>query len=265
MFLSEQPLEIPVQIVDMLRKAGTKFAVFPSTVLYNEGWLLRLVLSAQADGIRCLPFPFMSGSRWFSEAQLGSAFRANSRADRLGETRTHVDGVVGHFKITATTKTGLDLMDNAKQFVVLEAKMFSPLSKGTRNADSYDQATRIVACMAETLQDHGKVSDLESVGFFVLAPSSQIEQGIFDEQMNRNNIAKKVEDRIETHIANGKKYGELRVWFQDVFNPLLGRLDLQTVPWESVIDKIAEHNIEQGNSTRLFYDRCLEYNYSVRN
>lgn len=32
------------RIVEMLRMAGTDNRLFPATILYNEGWLLRLVL-----------------------------------------------------------------------------------------------------------------------------------------------------------------------------------------------------------------------------
>jgi hypothetical protein len=59
------------------------------------------------------------------------------------------------------------------QFVVIEAKMFSNLSRGTKNALEYDQAARNVACMAHTIAKSGiQVDDLKSVGFFVIAPAA---------------------------------------------------------------------------------------------
>jgi len=36
-----------------------------------------------------------------------------------------VDGIVGHFQLLSETKTGVKLAKDSKQFVVIEAKMFS--------------------------------------------------------------------------------------------------------------------------------------------
>ena len=103
----------------------------PPTLFYNEGWLLRLCLQAGAMGTACLPFRFADGARWFSEALLYSAFLARHRGDRLAESWTHADGVVGHFHFDQT-KAGVVLDSAAEQFVVCEAKVFSGLSKGRR-------------------------------------------------------------------------------------------------------------------------------------
>ncbi|MFH0849227.1 MAG: hypothetical protein V1857_06975 [archaeon] len=107
--MSSESFRIPSAIIDMLSVADTDTAVFPPTLLYNEGWMLRIVLSAAAKGISCLPFSFLPGSRWFSEALLYSPFLSRRQGDRLTETHTHVDGVVGHFKFVETTKTGFEL------------------------------------------------------------------------------------------------------------------------------------------------------------
>ena len=53
------PDKIPDTILDMLRAADTDAAVFPPTILYNDGWTLRIVLSAGTDGVSCLPFLFL--------------------------------------------------------------------------------------------------------------------------------------------------------------------------------------------------------------
>ena len=41
---------------------------------------------------------------------------------------------------------------DARQFVLLEAKLFNRLSSGVKNAPFFDQAARSVACMAEVLR-----------------------------------------------------------------------------------------------------------------
>ncbi len=63
-------------------------------------------------------------------------------------------------------------------FVVLEAKMFGNLSAGVKNASYFNQAARNVACIAELLKRPGRpVTEFKALGFYVLAPASQIRQG----------------------------------------------------------------------------------------
>jgi hypothetical protein len=229
----EDDLKIPNAVLDMLNAADTDAAVFPPTFLYNEGWMLRLVLSAASDGVSCLPIAFRPGSRWFSEALLYSPFLPRSRTDPLAEKWTHVDGVVGHFRFAPTTKTGLELRADSKQFVAIEAKMYSALSRCTKNAPFYDQAARTVACMATTIERAGKsVDEFESLGFYVFAPTDQIGQGVFSEQMSRSRIVEQVQRRIATYHEDHENLSRLQIWFQDVFDPVIRRIDLQCWPWD---------------------------------
>jgi hypothetical protein len=78
-------------IAKLLGSSGSAESHLPPTILYNEGWLLRLVLSAASAGIPCLPFRFADGARWFSEALLYSAFLPRHRGDHLAEAWTHPD------------------------------------------------------------------------------------------------------------------------------------------------------------------------------
>lgn len=151
-------------------------ACFPPTLIHNEGWMLRLVLNAlQKHRDIDLPFRFMDGARWYSEARLASPFAPRVRQDKQGEGFTNADAVVGHFNMRSATKAGLELSDDAKQFVVLEAKMYSILSAGTKNATSYNQAARNVACMANVLRKKRITPDsLGSVGFYVLVPEKKL-------------------------------------------------------------------------------------------
>lgn len=86
----------------------------PATLLYNQGWLLRLVLAAEARGVRCLPHPFEPGARWFSEARLYTPFAPRRRGDLLGESVTNADGVIGHFDIGRSSRAGLHLTVRAR-------------------------------------------------------------------------------------------------------------------------------------------------------
>src|SRR5205814_10158969 len=110
------------------------------------------------------------GARWFSEAWLPSAFLPRYRGDRLAESRTHADGVVGHFTIGDPGTSGLSLSPDAHQLVVVEGKLYNRLSAGVRNAPYYDQAARTVACMAEILRRAGRPAEsMDDLAFLVIA------------------------------------------------------------------------------------------------
>lgn len=93
----------------ILRALNGEESCIPGTLLYNEGWLLRLVLAAGSKGMACLPFRFEPGARWFSEALLYSRFLPCFRGDPLAESLTDADGVIGHFQFGPATKVGLEL------------------------------------------------------------------------------------------------------------------------------------------------------------
>lgn len=70
---------------------------FRTTEIYNENWLLKIVLqqlSLLEDGD--YPLGFLPESDWFSEGLLPTAFQARYQGDRLAESRTHADGLIGH-------------------------------------------------------------------------------------------------------------------------------------------------------------------------
>ena len=122
-------------IQEMLRTAATDQPLFPPTLLYNEGWLLRLVLDWFArHSVQDQLLSFAADANWFSEALLPSPFLARNRGDQLAESWTHADGVVGHFLIGEKGRADLSLETEASQLLVLEAKMFSTLSSGVTHA-----------------------------------------------------------------------------------------------------------------------------------
>jgi len=238
--------------------AHTDAAVFPPTILYNEGWMLRVLLSLHSEGVKCLPFSFLPEARWFSEAMISSPFLHRRRGDPLAEGLTHLDGAIGHFDIRSGTKAGIALRVDSTQFVVIEAKMFANLSRGTTNAPYYDQAARSVACIAwEISQSKRQVDDFESLGFYVIAPRKQIVDDVFSSQVNKSSIKEKVEHRISVYAVDDKKYAELQTWQKDSFIPVLERIDLRCIPWETIIDKIDDPDI------RNFYRRCILFNTSA--
>ncbi len=253
------------QIEQMLKTCGTQDGIFPPTELYNEGWMLRIILDwFSRQPSKSHPLSFSPTAQWFSEALLPSPFLAKYQGDPLSESWTHADGVIGNFTIGETAKGDLSISQSAKHFVVLEAKMFSKLSPGVTHAKKYDQAARNVACIAEVLKKAKRPANVFSqLGFYVLAPCEQIEkEPSFKWRTSKDNIRCKVEDRIEAY-ANREDKEEKENWFNEWFLPVLEHIDIRCLTWEQIIGDIRYEELEFGNQVSTFYESCLGYNRSV--
>ncbi|TKJ29442.1 MAG: hypothetical protein CEE40_08520 [Chloroflexi bacterium B3_Chlor] len=248
------------RIQAMLTACDTELPPFPRTDLYNEGWLLRLVLDwCSRHNVPDHPLRFSTGARWYCEALLPSAFLARHKGDSLAEGWTHADGVMGHFEIGNVGKGDLSVLPDARQLVVLEAKMFSPLSPDVTHASYYDQAARTVACIAEVVQLADRhPSHLSALGFYVLAPARQIKDGVFAEQVDKASIEAKVQLRVKEWVA---EHGDDKdQWHTDWFQPTLEQIDIGVASWEALISTIGEHDAQSADSIGGFYDKCVVYN-----
>ena len=127
---------------------------------------------------------------WFSEALLPSPFLARFRGDKLAESWTHADGVVGKFKIGENLFGDLSLEKECDFFFVIEAKMFSKLSRGITHAQNYNQAARNVGCIAELLIQRGlDFRNFKKLGFFVILPKEQLHtEPTFREYLDKQNV-----------------------------------------------------------------------------
>ncbi len=239
--------------------------LFPPTELYSEGWMLRLVLDAAMRGAPCLPFVLAPGARWFSEARLASPFLPRMRGDRLAEGFTHADAVVGHLDVAGVTTAGVVPAAGATQFVVLEAKMGSKLSAGTRYAPDYDQLARNVAALAWTVTAEANAPPaLTSLGVVVLAPARQLAaEPSFAHHADKANIRRKVADRIGLYVEDREAHDRLRRWFDGSFVPLLDSMVVACEPWEAALERVGA-TTEDGRVLSAFYQRCLHHNQPIR-
>jgi hypothetical protein len=248
------------KINGMLRLANTQTRIFPATVFYNEGWLLRLVLdwfSQHAGNEHVLKFA--PGARWFSEALLPSQFLARQRADRLAEGWTHADGVIGNVVIGDSALANTKLADGAVQFIVTEAKLFSPLSGRVTNAPDFDQAARNVACIAEVLfRAKQRPEGLSSLGFYVIAPSEQIAGNVFGSKLLKESIRNKVLLRVSQYPSPDRETKD--EWFREWFLPTLIHIKVECLGWEDVINFIGANDASFGSELSDFYLECLRFN-----
>lgn len=223
---------------------NNKGEYFPSTELYNETWMLRLLID-QLKEVNCdknkLFVP--KDGKWFSEAQLPTQFRYP-----YPENRTHADAVIGHFEIEKTA--GLKLKKDATHFVVIEAKMNSPLDSGVTNAPLYNQAARTVACMVESLIRAGIANPPQTLAFYVLAPEVKLHSdGPISKLLKLDHLIDKVKDRVKEY--NGSK----DVWFE-TFKSFVNKITIDHISWESQIAVLKGKAPEKGKIIDDFYTLC---------
>ncbi len=242
------------RVSQLLGQCGSDSAVLAPTGLYNEGWMLRLLLDC-FDRNRTVSheLAFLPGARWYSEALLAPAFLPEVRGDTRGESYTHADGLVGHFSIRPGERAEATVLPNARQLVIIEAKLGSALSSGVKNAPGFDQAARNVACMANMLaKERVNPASLERLAFYVVAPSSQISLGVFGDLVTKPSIHNKVAARV------GQYGGTRDKWFREAFEPLLENVDIGMLSWEGILERVTSH--ETDNALREFYSLCLRFN-----
>jgi hypothetical protein len=249
------PLTAALERVGQLfLSSGTRAGILPPTALYNEGWMLRLVLDwfARQEPMGH-PFDVMPRHGWRSEVLLPSAFLARRRGDELAESFTHADAIIG---VTRAGSGRGDVLPahETKQFVVVEAKLMSGLSAGTKRAATYNQAARNVACLATALaQGELKPHDI-TAGFVVVAPASQIDAGIFNDWCKKERIIEVVRARVAAYK------GDRDEWLQCTFLPAVSAIDVQLLSWESVLEHVRLRDAENAAALTEFYERCLLFN-----
>ncbi len=243
------------KFIELLNSFDIEHPNFPPTMIYNEGWMLRLVLEWFSKNLNVdHKINFHEDAKWFSEAQLPTPFGSRYRGDQLAESRTNADGVIGHFVVGSEGKTDFVLLQNATQFIVLEAKMFSRLSPGIKNAPNYDQVARTVACMAEALRRAGKSpGDAISLGFNLLAPESQLISKDFPE-MDQDSIHRRVKERVDSYE------GEKDDFYQEWFCPMMNLIEINKMSWEEVLEFIISKDPNNGVAFKEFFERCITFN-----
>lgn len=280
--------QILVPIIEILSNADEKKTNIQPTLLYNEGWMLRLVLDwlAKNPGIKCEELSVPKDCSWFSEALLPSPF-LRGKTEREGYT--HADGVVGKFCIgclqtsesvsddncatgkfcpepgtTGRNKGKLSLKPDCDFFYVVEAKMGSSLSSGTTNAGEYNQAARNIACIAELWiqqqlkkQPNLKIKDLKAeevhkLGFYVLLPKGHRKRQDIELTLTKTEIIKKITKRIEN--IPEEEVNKSIYWLRENIDNFVAKIDIRAIAWETILETI------NNSSLNEFYEKCKIYN-----
>jgi hypothetical protein len=229
---------------------------YPPTDVFSEGWMLRLILDwFSSHSLPGHSLAFQPQSTWFSEALLPSPFTYRYRGDPRAEGRTHADGVVGHVLVGDLGKADTTLRENALQFVVAEAKMFSPLSSGIKNAPTYNQAARNVACIANVLsRAHQQPATFRSLAFLVLAPQIHIRESGIPSLLAKESIETAVRDRASAFAP------VLDSWLEEWFLPTVHSIAIAAISWEQVLADIERVDGQAATALSDFYELCLVHN-----
>jgi len=240
------------------------------TLIYNEGWMLRLVLNWLSENRENVGMntnlKFLANSKWYSEAAIPTFFNHTNVGEGY-ETYTHADGVFGNIK-EYNGKDYLELEDPCNQFVVIEAKIFSKYSKGNTNGVGYNQVARTIACMYQMAKTKG--IDYKNFAFYTFLPDYK-DQKIkdYDKFMNENfkkfnkpngnddSIVSVVKKRIEKFSSSIRQNFDIQSFENFVNNIKIGLFF-----WEGIMEiiKREDKNGKTYTEMQLFYDKCKEYN-----
>lgn len=233
-------------------ESGTPVA---KSEVYNETWLLRMVLACIHD----YKGDFVTGDakikkvlekiqkavckHWISEGGLEPAFEQ--------EGTTWTDAILGNVKICNNNKRGVEveIRDPSTGVIIIEAKMGSELSSGITNSSNYNQAARNIACLAKLLNKEKVSKKIISESAFVLfAPKSKLEEWKSKNapQQLIDGAWKIIECQTRTRKGNCDS---------DTFKSIVGDIINNSIAlsWDDVIDAI------EPSDTNLFSGFPISY------
>lgn len=242
--------------------------LIPPTIIYNENWLLRLVMwwflkednfiiNSDLDRKIVKAFKYSQLARFYSDVTIETQFKRRTKGvkDMLAEPSINVSGVLGNYTIIHKRKSDrVKLNLESKQFNVFVVNMYNELSKGVKNQSTYNQVARAVGCIVQTLYK-ANITLIENTGLYIIAPKVQIKLNSYKVYSDRNNIEEEIKNRIDQYGEDENK----NKWYT-YFNKIFQRVDVACIAWEEIILFVKKNDNEFGNKLQIFYEKCEEYN-----
>jgi hypothetical protein len=230
--------------------------LFPGTLIFNEGWLLRLVLKEWLAGSGASRFgflPFPEGVNAYSEGQLYTPFKARRGAhNKLAESHTRIDGIVGDFSISGT-KSGVVLKPDLRYVAAFEAKLYAPIGRGVTNAPWYDQVSRTAACLINSIL-LAEPRGTYAAHLAVLYPEDN--HDIDPNLYTKDYVQRQITRRVQGFLKTGEP-GDAVERFAGGWKDVLQRLHVWFFTWEDVLGDIGSGEL------RGFYDRCKGFAHPI--
>ncbi len=212
------------------------------TEIFNEGWMLRFLIQLSIiQEIKFEGVDFGSLKNWTSEGLIDSPFVEKAR---YKEGYTHADAALGDFDVKYTENGKIKVDPDADFFGIIEAKMGSNLSNGTKHFPKYNQATRNIVCIA-----HNTIHSKCQSSFWVVAPKDAIKK-------KKCNIASSLElNNIKNEIV--ERFGEESIDDQ-IYIDIINEMSVKAITYESWIEQLSG---EEKHEIGKFYEDCLIYNH----
>lgn len=246
----------------------------PLSEIYNETWMLRLVLSllskvvvdsntftdSQSDNhLRDVCMAVKSG--WISEGGLKPIFKQ--------ESTTWTDAIVGAVQKSSRNRNS-EKNETAiyKGVIVIEAKMGSNLSAGGSRLKGYNQVARNIACLARFIIER-QINPKQSK-FLVFAPRKKINHWDELDKENYNNATRIYSpDAMMEHIKSVLCDKETKKWKYSLNNEILKKYE-NTIEkyWADIIEcaiKICHNSsncVISWESILEFFDKYAHKNFS---
>lgn len=182
------------------------------------------------------------------EGLLSSPFLARNRQDSLAEGYTHADMALGDFRVDSANRGDITIEGVSGVFGVIEAKMGSQLSAGTKNAVEYDQASRNLACIA-----FNTLSTEHRIFFGVVAPRKKIEENGMDVQVSVSRMVEKIARRFDMYDVDSEVHA-----LKERVLDRAQRCACFVISYESWIDALANHNAHADLED--FKNQCYRFN-----
>ena len=237
------------EVARILNRCNTPETNISPTILYNEGWMTRLLVEVSMEaGIQLADIDFSKIKHWYSEGLLSSPFLARSRKDKLAEGYTHADMALGDFRVDFVNRGDISIEGSDGIFGVIEAKMGSPLSAGTKNAPAYNQASRNLACIAYNTKDTD-----HTIFFGVAAPEKTIKKHGIKSQVERDAMLDQIAKRFDMYDRNSEVYAN-----KDKVIKRAKKCKCFVLSYESWLEALVEH--EAYPRLIEFKDQCYRFN-----
>jgi hypothetical protein len=234
-------------ILEIIKSIETQKSFVNPTVIYNEGWMTRLlVYSSIQEKINLESIDFSTISNWTSEALISSPF-INAQNSREGYT--HADIAIGDFTVDYLSRGEIKIKEDASLFGIIEAKMGSNLSKGTTHAKKYNQASRNLVCIAHNTLNKPVCKTF----FYVVAPESTIKLHKIEAQIELDAIKDQVNDRFVLHKS------EIAIYtLREKILAKIESCEIKAITYEEWISQFTQTSI--NNELENFYKKAIKWN-----
>lgn len=234
-------------IIEIIKSIETSQPNVNPTVIYNEGWMTRLlVIESIQEKLKLESIDFSNISNWTSEALISSPF-IQTKSHREGYT--HADIAIGDFRVDYLKRGEIEIQADAKLFGIIEAKMGSNLSQGTTHVSDYNQACRNLVCIASNIINK---TDCKTF-FYVVAPESKISHHQVQAQIELQFVLKQIEQRFNLHSSENDIIQKL----PEVIS-YVKQCDIKVISYEEWISLIT--NTDAKSLLQSFYEKSKKWN-----